>query len=77
MSDRDKWTAQRYDLPCAECHKVSHKSFLQLETEDRLPCDHCGVPIKVTDYYGRTELDAIAISLGSRNHILREREKSN
>ena len=58
----DQWSARVYDLPCAGCGQISHKSFIELETEDRLPCDHCGVSIKMTDYYGTAELDAIAKS---------------
>jgi hypothetical protein len=75
MSAPDKWSVRIYALPCTECSKISHKSFIQLETEDRLPCDHCGVSIKVTDYYGFDELDAIAKGLGSVGHILRKRKK--
>jgi len=76
MSHADQWNSPIYALPCPECGKVSHKSFLQLETEDRLPCDHCPVSINVADYYGSAELYAIAVSLGSPNVILRERKKS-
>ena len=76
MEALGQWDRAVYELPCPECGKVSRKSFRQLETEDRLPCGHCGIGIKVADYYGQAELYAIAVSLGSPNVILRERKKS-
>jgi predicted RNA-binding Zn-ribbon protein involved in translation (DUF1610 family) len=45
MSGPNELQVRVYELPCPECGKVSRKSFLQLETEDRLPCDHCGISI--------------------------------
>ena len=76
MSD-DRWNARIYNLPCAECAQISQKSFVELEVNDWLPCDHCGVSIYVIDHYGTAELDAIAASLGSVGHVLRERKKGN
>jgi DNA-directed RNA polymerase subunit RPC12/RpoP len=75
MSVPDKWSVRIYKLPCAGCGEESQKSFIELEINDRLRCDHCGVSINVTDYYGTAELDAIAKSLGSDRHILRQRKK--
>jgi hypothetical protein len=75
MALPDQLAIRRFELPCTECGKISHKSFLQLEMEDRLPCDHCGVSIRVTDYYGRPALEAILKSLGRSRFILRERKK--
>ena len=75
MSEPDELQRRAHNLRCAECGKISKKSFLQLEMEDRLPCDHCSVSIKVTDHYGQAELAAILISLGRTRFILRQREK--
>jgi hypothetical protein len=72
MSVPDKWNRRIYDLPCQECGRVSLKSFTQLKTADRLPCDHCKGSIRVADHYGFNKLNAIAKSLDSRDHILRD-----
>jgi hypothetical protein len=65
----------RYELPCRECEKVSLKSFIQLEMSARLPCDHCAVPIPVSNYYGQSQLAAILDALGRTGYILRSRER--
>jgi len=67
----------QFELPCTECGKKSLKSFIQLEMKDRLPCDHCGVSIKVADYYGQPELQALAVSLGYKGFIVGESKKRN
>lgn len=74
-SANDIYASTMLDLPCAACLKVSRKSFLELETKDRLPCDHCGVSINVTDHYGQAELSAVLEGLGRRGFILRDRKK--
>jgi hypothetical protein len=75
MSGPDKWSVRIYSLRCTGCGQVSLKSFIELEANDRLPCDHCGVSINVANDYGDAELDALAKSLGSSGHILRQRKK--
>lgn len=77
MSVIDPLQMHIFVLPCAECGKVSHKSFLDLEMENRLPCDHCGVSISVTDYYGKADLEAFLQGLGRSGFILRDRHKGN
>lgn len=77
MSPIDPLQARTFDLPCSECGKISHKSFLELETKDRLSCDHCGISIKVADYYGNAELEAFLKSIGRSGYILRQRNKRN
>lgn len=62
-------------LPCSKCGKVSRKNFLELEMEDRLPCDCCGALINVADYYGKADLEAFLESLGRSGFILRNRHK--
>ncbi len=64
-----------YDLPCSACGKVSRKSLVQLETKPRLPCDHCGVSIRVADYYGQAKINALAEREGRFGSILRDRQK--
>ena len=71
----DFYTRPQFDLPCKECGKVSRKHFLELETKDRLPCNFCGISIKVADHYGQAELGAILQSEGRSGYILRDRQK--
>lgn len=71
----DVYSIRIYELPCTECGKVSRKSFIELETKDRLPCDHCCIPIEVANYYTRAKLQEIIEGLGRHGAILRERKK--
>ena len=71
----NKLTAKTFPLRCPECLEVSHKSFLQLETEDRLACDSCGISIVVADQYGNAELAAFLESIGRSGYILRDKNK--
>lgn len=66
-----------FELPCPECGKKSLKSFMQLEMNNRLPCDHCRITIKVADYYGKPELEALAVRLGYSGFIVGESKKRN
>jgi hypothetical protein len=75
MSGSDRWSVRVYSLYRAGCGQVSQKSFIALEVSDRLPRDHRGVSINVANDYGPARLKAIAESLGSVRHILRERKK--
>ena len=75
MPETDIYSIRIYELPCPECGKVFLKSFIQLEMEPRLPCDHCGISIRVTDYYSRARLEGILKGLGRSGFILRERDK--
>jgi len=75
MSGADKWSVRAYDVRCSGCGQVSKKSFIELEVNDLLSCGHCGASINVARDYGPARLKAIAESLGSVGHILRERKK--
>jgi uncharacterized Zn finger protein len=75
MTIPDQLEVRRYDLPCPSCSKVSQKSFIQLETQPRLSCDHCGIAIRVSDYYSRAKLEDILKTLGRSGYILRERDR--
>lgn len=63
-----------FALPCTKCGKVSHKSFIELELNDTIPCPSCGSNINIADYYGPTELDTILKSLGGSGLTLRKRK---
>lgn len=68
----DVLTVQVFPLRCPECGKVSHKSFIQLEMNDRLPCDHCGLVFNINDQYGNGELKMFLESIGRKGFILRQ-----
>jgi hypothetical protein len=75
MSAPDALSIPVYELPCTECRQVSHKSLIQLITEDRLACDHCGNSIVVAREYGKPRLEEILISLGRRGFTIPEKKK--
>lgn len=75
MTENNQLAAKIFPLRCAECLEVSHKSFLQLEMEDRLPCDSCGISIKVANQYGNTELYAFLESISRPGAILRQKDE--
>lgn len=75
MTEPDELAVRAYELPCPDCGKISRKSFIELEMNPRLSCDHCGVSIRVADYYGRARLEQILIGLGRHGFILHDREK--
>lgn len=64
--------APMFALPCTKCGKVSHKSFIDLETQDDIACS-CGASIHVADYYGISELETILKSFGGAGFSLRKR----
>jgi len=64
-----------FPLRCPECGKVSHKSFIELEMNDRLPCGVCRVTFNINDQYGNGELKMFLESLGRSNFILRQDRK--
>lgn len=66
-------TVPMFALPCTKCGKVSHKSFIELELNDRIPCPACSSAINVADYYGLAELETILKSLGGSGFTLRKR----
>lgn len=68
----DVLTVRVFPLRCPECGKVSHKSFIELEMNDRLPCDHCKLVFNINDQYGHRELEAFLQSIGRKGFILRQ-----
>lgn len=64
-----------FPLPCSECQNVSHKALGQLVMRDRLPCDHCGLPIVVAREYGHAKLTKILEGLGRFGDIIPKREE--
>ena len=64
-----------FPLVCPECHKVSHKSFVELEMHDRLPCGTCGVVFNINNQYGHGELKMFLEALGYRGFSLRQQRK--
>lgn len=66
---------QMYAIRCTKCGEVSHKSFMELELNDTLPCP-CGASINVADYYGQSDLEVILKNLGGDGFVLRKRDKS-
>lgn len=63
-----------FAVRCAKCGEVSHKSFMELELNDTLPCS-CGATISVADYYGQSDLEKILKGLGGDGFVLRKRDK--
>lgn len=68
-------TTKIFPLICPQCHKVSHKSFIELEANDTLPCDCCGVVFNINDQYGHGELKMFLESLGGSGISLRQNRK--
>lgn len=66
---------QIFPLICPTCGKVSHKSFIQLEMNDRLPCGVCGDIFNINSQYGNGELKVFLEALGYSGFILRENRK--
>jgi transcriptional regulator with XRE-family HTH domain len=64
-----------FPLICPECNKVSHKSFMELEANDNLPCDFCGVIFNINHQYGNGELKMFLESFGGSGMSLRENRK--
>jgi transcriptional regulator with XRE-family HTH domain len=64
-----------FPLICPECNKVSHKSFIELEANDVLPCDFCGVIFNINHQYGNGELKMFLESFGGSGMSLRENRK--
>lgn len=68
-------TRKIFPLACPECGKMSHKSFIELETNDRLPCDSCGVSFNINHQYGNGQLKEFLDALGYSGFILRQNRK--
>ena len=68
-------TAQIFPLRCPECGKFSHKSFIELEMNDRLPCGVCGTVFNINDQYGHGELEVFLKEMGRSGYILRQNRK--
>lgn len=66
-------TVKMFAITCTKCGKVMHQSFIELETNDTIPCPSCGVDLVVSDYYGVPELETILKSLGGAGFSLRKR----
>ena len=75
MSVLDPFNVPIFPLICPECHKVSHKTFIELEMNDRLPCGVCGIPFNINSQYGNGELKMFMESIGSKGYILRRQRK--
>ena len=75
MSSINPYTIKNLKLSCSECGKVSYKNFLEIESKVNLPCDYCGISIKVADQYGRSKLEEILQGLGRSGYILSDSNK--
>lgn len=64
-----------FPLRCPECGKVSQKSFIELEMNDRLPCSHCTITFNINDQYGNGQLEAFIKAFGRSGFILRQNRK--
>lgn len=64
-----------FPLRCPECGKVSQKSFIELEMNDRLPCNHCAITFNINDQYGNGQLEAFIKAFGRSGFILRQNRK--
>jgi transcriptional regulator with XRE-family HTH domain len=64
-----------FPLRCPECGKVGHKSFIELEMNDRLPCSSCGSVFNINDQYGNRELEMFLKAIGRSGYILRQNRK--
>lgn len=62
-----------FAVACTKCGKVTHKSFIELETNDTIPCPGCGIELIVSDYYGPAILEAILKGFGGAGMTLRKR----
>lgn len=64
-----------FPLVCPECGKVSHKSFIELEMNDRLPCGCCGVVFNINHQYGSGQLKMFLDGIGRAGFVLRQNRK--
>lgn len=71
----DVLTVPVFPLRCPECGEVSHKSFVELEMYDRLPCGKCGITFNINNQYGNGELKMFMEALGRSGFILRQNRK--
>ena len=62
----DALRIKNLSLACPRCKQVSLKTFLQIEMEDRLPCDApgCGISIEVASQYTTAILQDYLKQLG-------------
>lgn len=63
-----------FNLACPKCGKMSHKSFIELELNDEIPCS-CGHSIHVANQYSFSVLETILKSLGGDGMTLRKSNK--
>ena len=68
-------SAKIFPLICPQCHQVSHKSFIELDANDTLPCDACGTVFNINNQYGHGELVMFLESLGGSGIALRQDRK--
>lgn len=66
---------QLFPLVCSECGKVSLKSLIELEMNDRLPCGVCGITFNINSQYGNGVLNDLLKTLGYDGFMLRQRRK--
>lgn len=71
----DVLTIPMFPLYCPECGKTSHKSFIELEMNDRLPCGVCGVIFNINDQYGSGQLEIFLKGIGRTGFMLRKDRK--
>lgn len=68
----DAFAVAMFALPCTKCGKVSHKSFIELESHGDIACS-CGALVHIADYYGKAQLETILKSFGGAGFSLRKR----
>ena len=71
----DVLTVPMFPLLCPECGKTSHKSFIELEMNDRLPCGVCGVTFNINNQYGSGQLEMFLKGIGRAGFMLRKERK--
>lgn len=64
-----------FPLHCPECGKTSHKAFIELEMNDRLPCGVCGITFNINDQYGTGQLEMFLKGIGRAGFSLRKDRK--
>jgi len=71
----DVLTIPMFPLLCPQCGKTSHKSFIELEMNDRLPCGVCGFTFNINNQYGSGQLEMFLKGIGRAGFMLRKERK--
>lgn len=69
----DPLICRSFALGCKRCGNVTHKSFVELEMQDKINCTSCGFLINIADYYPTSILKAFLESIGRAGFSIRDK----